>query len=175
MFARSWVMKKKILFMTVAIITALTCSFGVTACGTGGPASGGQHSHTFAETWTYDGTYHWHAATCGHTEEVSGKSEHSFGSDNICDICGYEKTAASHEHTPSAEWTTDENDHWHICSECGEILDRETHDFGSGNTCNICGYEKTVAPHEHSRPEGAEYTPSDISEAACILFTPYTQ
>ena len=30
------------------------------------PATG----HTYSEEWTYDETDHWHAATCGHDEEV---------------------------------------------------------------------------------------------------------
>ena len=38
-----------------------------------------QHEHSFAEQWTYDGTHHWKAATCGHTAEVSEKAEHTFG------------------------------------------------------------------------------------------------
>ena len=37
------------------------------------------HTHKFATDWTKDGTYHWHAATCEHTTEVSGFAEHSFG------------------------------------------------------------------------------------------------
>ena len=47
------------------------------------------HTHTFAIEWTYDGTYHWKVATCGHKEEVSGKAEHTF--DGIaCTECDYE-------------------------------------------------------------------------------------
>ena len=34
------------------------------------------HEHTFSEEWTSDATYHWHAATCEHTDEVSDKAEH---------------------------------------------------------------------------------------------------
>ena len=44
------------------------------------------HDHTFATDWTSDATHHWHAATCGHTTEVSEKSVHSY-TDGIC-ICG---------------------------------------------------------------------------------------
>ncbi len=65
------------------------------------------HTHTFAEEWSRDETNHWHAATCGHTTEVSGKAEHSFGdyvSNNDatteadgtktrkCSVCGCEDT-----------------------------------------------------------------------------------
>ena len=37
------------------------------------------HVHTFSDSWSKDATYHWHAATCGHTTEVSDKVEHDFG------------------------------------------------------------------------------------------------
>ena len=62
------------------------------------------HEHTFAEEWTSDETNHWHAATCGHTTEVSGKAEHSFGEwtvtkkateeaegskERVCTVCNY--------------------------------------------------------------------------------------
>ena len=44
------------------------------------------HEHTFATEWTSDETYHWHIATCEHTTEVGGKSEHDF-TNGVC-ICG---------------------------------------------------------------------------------------
>ena len=47
------------------------------------PAKG----HKFSEDWSYDDTYHWHAATCGHTDEMSDKAEHTH-IDGICSICG---------------------------------------------------------------------------------------
>ena len=34
--------------------------------------------HTFSEDWLHDGTYHWHAATCEHSDRVSDKAEHSW-------------------------------------------------------------------------------------------------
>ncbi len=47
-----------------------------------------QESHTFASEWTSDGTYHWHAATCEHTDLVWYKREHTFSpSDHKCHTC----------------------------------------------------------------------------------------
>ena len=72
--------------------------------------------HKFAKEWTKDGTYHWHAATCEHTTEVSGKVTHTFGEWTVtkaatctekgekkttCTTCGYEET----EITDKAEHT----------------------------------------------------------------------
>jgi formylglycine-generating enzyme required for sulfatase activity len=65
------------------------------------------HVHTFATEWTYDGVYHWKAATCEHAEEVSEKGEHIFGEwtttkepteeevgikEQVCSVCNYKKT-----------------------------------------------------------------------------------
>ena len=36
------------------------------------------HTHKFAEEWSKDETYHWHASTCGHEDEEV-KEEHTFG------------------------------------------------------------------------------------------------
>ena len=62
--------------------------------------------HKFATNWTKDGTYHWHAATCGH-DVTDSKAAHSFGeyvSNNDatteadgtktreCSVCGYKDT-----------------------------------------------------------------------------------
>ena len=47
------------------------------------------HEHTFADEWTYDETGHWHAATCGHTDEKGDFAEHvDENSDGKCDTCG---------------------------------------------------------------------------------------
>ncbi len=46
--------------------------------------------HTYASDWDYDVTYHWHAATCEHTDLVADKAEHTLGTDGICTVCGYD-------------------------------------------------------------------------------------
>ena len=62
------------------------------------------HEHTYSEDWISDATHHWHASTCGHTEEKSGKAVHVFGNwtvtkdptetqegrkERTCSNCGY--------------------------------------------------------------------------------------
>lgn len=46
------------------------------------PATG----HTYSEDWESDGFYHWHAATCKHSDEVSEKAKHD-EDDFICSVC----------------------------------------------------------------------------------------
>ena len=95
------------------------------------------HDHTFATDWTKDETHHWHEATCGHTEEVSEKSEHNFenwkvtkeateeeegSKEQTCIVCGYTATEVienlAHTHKFAEEWTKDETHHWHAAT-CG--------------------------------------------------------
>ena len=64
------------------------------------------HVHTYSTDWTRDETHHWHAATCGHTTELSGKAAHSFGDwtvtkaatkeaegskERVCTVCNYKE------------------------------------------------------------------------------------
>lgn len=53
----------------------------------GGSSSGSSHRHSYATAWSYDDTYHWHAATCGH-DVISSKAAHTYGEDHKCTVCG---------------------------------------------------------------------------------------
>ena len=44
--------------------------------------------HTFSDEWSFDGTYHWHASTCGHENVIDGREEHTFNANGICTVCG---------------------------------------------------------------------------------------
>ena len=44
--------------------------------------------HSYSEEWSTNETYHWHEATCEHSDEISGKAEHSYNADGVC-VCGY--------------------------------------------------------------------------------------
>lgn len=63
-----------------------------------------EHEHTYAETYSFNETDHWFAATCEHTDITKGKENHSFGEYvttqeptlyaeglkvRTCSICGY--------------------------------------------------------------------------------------
>ena len=73
---------RKLLITVLALVVVISCIGVLTAC----------HSHTYDESrWETDATYHWHPATCKHTEQVSDKAEHTFNAQDKCDTCGYEK------------------------------------------------------------------------------------
>ncbi len=42
------------------------------------------HTHTYASAWSYDADGHWHAATCGHTAEISAYASHRPDEGTVC-------------------------------------------------------------------------------------------
>ena len=107
------------------------------------------HTHTYADTWTYDETHHWHASTCGHKTEVSDKAEHTFGDwvtvteatedaegvkERSCS-CGYKETAKIDKlaHTihvkdkgTRVEPTCEKKGSiTYKCTKCGEVMEVE--------------------------------------------------
>ena len=70
-------------------ILAISLGLALTACGSAtNPSSqsvstkesdSSTHVHTFSDAWSADDEFHWHAATCEHTQEVKDKSAHTFG------------------------------------------------------------------------------------------------
>lgn len=111
------------------------------------------HSHTFAESWTFDETKHWHAADCGH-DEKKDEAEHTFNDGEIttpptettegvktftCTVCSYKKTesipALGHTHTFDTEnWEKDSTHHWHkaTCKHSDEKGGYAEHTFNDG-------------------------------------------
>ena len=62
-----------------------------------------------------------------------------------------------HTHTYSTTWSTDETNHWHECSVCGDKKDVAAHTPGAAatettpQTCTICGYViKAALGHTHN-------------------------
>ena len=116
---------------------------------TGNGGSESTHEHTFASSWDYDNTYHWHPSTCGHDVE-SDKEKHTFKEEvtdptyasggyttYTCSVCGYsyvDDETSQLEHHYSSSWSHDENSHWHACTDEGyEYLkaDEASHTFTS--------------------------------------------
>ena len=63
--------------------------------------------------------------------------------------CGGGKTECEKgNHEFETAWTPDATYHWHKCKNCDEIADKAAHVYDNNEdvTCNLCGYERTVAP-----------------------------
>ena len=105
------------------------------------------HTHTYADTWTYDDTYHWHASTCGHETEVFDKAVHTFGEwtvtkeatedaegvkERSCS-CGYKETAkidklahtthVKDEGTRVEPTCEEKGSITYKCTKCGEVME----------------------------------------------------
>ena len=124
------------------------------------------HTHTYSTEWSTDSANHWHECTCGdkkdlaphvdanndHNCDVCGKkmSDHTGGTATCkekatCTICGqkYGNLAA---HNYKTEWSTDEANHWHECSVCGDKKDLAAHvDANNDHNCDVCG--KKMSDH----------------------------
>ena len=118
------------------------------------------HEHSYGD-WSKDGTSHWHECTdidCPNREEsITDKASHVYtdDTDTTCDVCGYERTVTppAHEHS-YGDWRKDGTSHWHECTDTDcpnreeSITDKAVHVYtdDADTTCNVCGYERTVAP-----------------------------
>ena len=118
------------------------------------------HEHRYGD-WRKDGTSHWHECTdtdCPNREEsITDKASHVYtdDTDTTCNVCGYERTVTppSHEHS-YGDWSKDGTSHWHECTDTDcpnreeSITDKAAHVYtdDTDTTCNVCGYERTVAP-----------------------------
>lgn len=98
--------EKKRTLLSCLMGAVMLSAVGLSACGGGGTSSGSGgdsgtgtssvHTHTFSDEWEYDDTYHWHPATCEHTDEQGDRAEHTLV-DNVCTVCGYEFIASMPE------------------------------------------------------------------------------
>lgn len=86
-----------------------------------GATDGNPLGHDLPNDWSRDENKHWHECKRCHAEEDSG--EHEYGDDNICDICGYDKTVP-HTHSltlvsaNNATCTKDGNKAYYTCDGC---------------------------------------------------------
>ena len=106
------------------------------------------HTHTYADTYSYNETSHWYASTCGHNVRL-GEGEHQWNEGTVtkdascteegkmvleCTVCHYSKEVAipKTDHTYSEEWTSDSVNHWReaTCG-CMEVTDYGTHVINS--------------------------------------------
>ena len=140
--------------------------------------SGETAPHSYSTEWSSDETNHWHK--CANCDAVADKAAHvDANKDHNCDVCGKKMsdhkggTATCKEkatcsicgqkygdlapHNYKTTWSTDETNHWHECSVCGDKKDVAAHTPGAAatettpQTCTICGYViKAALGHTHN-------------------------
>ena len=87
----------------------------------------------------------------------------------ICEICHHEYGKLG-DHAPEAEWTTDENSHWHECSTCGEQIEKAAHaDADANGRCDEC--DKQLGSGGGSeKPEKPDGDKDGLSTGAIVGF-----
>jgi hypothetical protein len=142
------------------------------------------HQHKFSALWAFDSVGHWHGAQCGHVEERSDYSEHSWESKVLreatcttegkellrCTVCAFEKEKAipfSHRlirydaKAPSckeAGWEA----YW-ACEACDYSEKEEKrlpHSF-AGGVCKLCG---ACADTSWYQPQQSQFILSSADE-----------
>ena len=84
---------------------------------------------------------------------------------SVCEICHHEYGALG-DHVPAAEWTQDENDHWHACSLCdGQQLEKGAHtDADNDGKCDTCAYPMSKAPDTPDDPNNIPDDPDNTPD-----------
>ena len=102
--------------------------------------------HAYGSDWKYDSTNHWHE--CSRCHDKKNEAAHDYGSDNVCDTCGYYKTVP-HTHNltlvaaKAATCTEDGKEAYYKCEGCGKFYEdvlgtKEITDLASwGNIAKI--------------------------------------
>ena len=120
------------------ICACLLIAAALVACDKGGEQD--THTHTYADTWSFDEDSHWYAATCEHTEEKANLGAHvDEENDGVCDVCAY---GSDHKHDFAQDWSSDGQSHWHAAA-CGhDVKDAlGAHaDEDNDDTCDVCGH-----------------------------------
>ena len=102
--------------------------------------------HTAGTEWKSDDTNHWHE--CSRCHDKKDEAAHDYGSDNVCDTCGYYKTVP-HTHSltlvaaKAATCTEGGKEAYYKCEGCGKFYEdvlgtKEITDLASwGNIAKI--------------------------------------
>ena len=115
--------------------------------GTGTFEIGDTPTHQYKTSLSYNSSSHWYECSkCG-----DKKDSESHSSPLSCSVCGYRKAPTptptpSHTHSYNSSWTSDANKHWHACSGCSSVKDKNEHTYENAcdTDCSVCGYVRTV-------------------------------
>ena len=106
-----------------------SCSCGEISTTETFTAAGTQLGHAWASDWSKDTDNHW--KICSRCHEKKDEAAHDYGSDNICDTCGYDKTVP-HTHNltlvPAKAPTCTEkgNTAYYTCDGCDKWFEDAT-------------------------------------------------
>ena len=119
------------------------------------------HTHIWATEWSSDAEKHWHACTGEGCTAVADEALHTWDDGTVmeeatyeaagekvfvCEVCGYERTDTlpQLQHNFATEWSHDDTNHWHACTDEGyEDLkaDEAPHSWGEGEITTEATYD----------------------------------
>ena len=108
--------------------------------------------HAYGSDWKYDSTNHWHE--CSRCHDKKNEAAHDYGSDNVCDTCGYDKTVP-HTHNltlvaaKAATCTTAGNSAYYTCDGCDKWFEDAT---GSVEITDKTSVEIAPLNHDWNAP-----------------------
>lgn len=123
-----------------------------------------------APTCTEDGNIaYWYCADCGKYFGDKELTKEIAQADTVVKAVG---------HSAGAEWVSDGNQHWHLCTVCGEKVEAAEHTFkwvvekeatatekGSKyEACTVCGFKKAAVEIPATGEAGAEDEKSDTAQ-----------
>lgn len=137
-------------------------------CAVCGVSYGELASHDYKAAWAQgDSNGHWHE--CKNCSAHDTQIKHTPGAAatetkaQTCIVCGYVVTPAlGHTCTAGSKWYSNGTYHWHLCTSCGAWVKTSYHSYSSDmdETCNVCGYVRTVM-----ETEPTEETEAAVTEA----------
>ena len=108
--------------------------------------------HADGSDWKYDSTNHWHE--CSRCHDKKDEAAHDYGSDNVCDTCGYDKTVP-HTHNltlvpaKAATCTNPGNSAYYTCDGCDKWFEDAT---GSVEITDKTSVEIAPLNHDWNAP-----------------------
>ena len=132
-------------------VLAIALTLGLAACNGGGndkKSSGAEtsskHEHTFDTTkWEADDNYHWHPATCEHTNQKGDRAAHTFGEPYdvvaaTCENAGSQKVKCSICNKEVVQTIQALGHEW-VDDEAGAVAPTCTEAGSKNQTCSRCG------------------------------------
>ena len=92
----------KLLFVSFSVFSIAGCQENVSI------DDGGEHIHSFSQTYNYNEEYHWHDSTCGH-DVIDGKEKHIFSDWIIDKDATYESEGLKHQECEICNYIKEES------------------------------------------------------------------
>ena len=160
-------------------VLAIALTLGLAACNGGGndkKSSGAEtsskHEHTFDTTkWEADDNYHWHPATCEHTNQKGDRAAHDFGDPYdvvaaTCENAGSQKVKCKICNKEVTQTIQALGHDW-VDDEAGAVAATCTEAGSKNQTCSRCGAKQEGVVIDALGHDYGEWTPVEGKGPTC--------